>query len=331
MLTRLLRREAPERCTAISEQAVMALLQRRTVQDVGAMTVFVELLDSTNLEQVDGRVLSILQSHLKSQDVLLRRLAVRSLVMLSGRCQKAATLQGLLPEVMQRLQDSDSEIRMGALTVLGSTLRLADGKTAGPIALQLFKTLLPLFENESSYVRERSILLCRDAMEVAVGTQRRQMRKDVRRSLVPLFFHLHDYDPSVAQASSETLHGAAKFLKRRQLRKLLKTEQPWKIGECLLAEGSSRAEEYLQQSLPYLRSPQQPLREAAVRFIGLAGRQLRDGRQENRQVICDGIGIVKCMINRLRASLSSLSHPSVQYVPITTVEDSYITILQNDD
>lgn len=48
-------------------------------------------------------------------------------------------------------------------------------------------------------MRERSILLCRDAMEVAVSTHKEQMREDVQRSLMPLFFHLHDNDHGVAQ------------------------------------------------------------------------------------------------------------------------------------
>ncbi|KAM6327911.1 maestro heat-like repeat-containing protein family member 7 [Alca torda] len=163
------------------------------------MAVFVELLEYTDLEHVDGQVLNILQSHLKSEEVLLRRLAVSSLVTLSRRPKKAATLQGLLPEVTQRLQDGDCEVRTGALTVLGNVLRLLDRQTAGAIALQLLRTLLPLFENESSYVREHSILLCRDAMGVAVSTHKKQMREDVRRSLMPLFFHLHDREHSVAQ------------------------------------------------------------------------------------------------------------------------------------
>lgn len=48
-------------------------------------------------------------------------------------------------------------------------------------------------------MRERSILLCRDAMEVAVHTHKAQMREDVHRSLMPLFFHLHENDRKVAQ------------------------------------------------------------------------------------------------------------------------------------
>ncbi|XP_074426932.1 maestro heat-like repeat-containing protein family member 7 [Larus michahellis] len=290
MLTRVLRQQVPDCCATLSEQAVKGLLQRRAGQDVGAMVVFLELLEYTDFEHVDDQVLSLLQAHLSSEEVLLRRLAVSSLVTLSGRPEKAATLQGLLPEVTQRLQDGDSDVTTGALTVLGNMLRVLDRQTAGPIALQLLRTLPPLFENESSDVREHSILLCRDAMGVAVSSHKKQTRKDVGRSLMmPLFFHLHDRDQSVAQASREALLGAAKLLKRRQLRKLLETEQPWRLGECLLAESSRGAGDYLRQSLPYLRSPQEPLREAAVRFIGLAGRQLRDGRQEELQVICDAL------------------------------------------
>ncbi|KAM6187497.1 maestro heat-like repeat-containing protein family member 7 [Sarcoramphus papa] len=300
-LTRVLWREAPACCTCVSEQAIRGL---QAYQDIGIMTVFVELLDCTSFEQVDGHVLHVLQLHLQSESVVLRRMAVASLVTMSGRPEKAATLQGLLPEVTQRLQDDDCDIRTAALTVLANVLCLVDRQTAVPIALQLAKTLLPLFENESSYVRERSILLCRDAMEVAVSTHKKQMRKDVQRSLMPLFFHLHDNDHGVAQASREALLGAAKFLKQRQLRKLLETEQTWRVGECLLVENSSRVDEYLDQSLPYLQSPQEPLRKAAVTFIGLAGRQLRDGRQEKLQVIYKAL---QGKVNDDSLSVSSLA------------------------
>ncbi|KAM6227874.1 uncharacterized protein M6G45_017575 [Spheniscus humboldti] len=272
VLTRVLRHEEPDCCTSLSEQAIIGLLERQPYQDIGAMTVFVELLDCTDFEYVDGRVLHVLQSHLQSHSSVLRRMAVTSLVALSGRPEMAATLQGLMPEVTQRLQDDDCDTRTAALTFLSNMLCLADRQRAVPIALQLVKTLLPLFENESSHVRERSIILCRGAMEVAVSTHKEQMREDVQRSLIPLFFHLHDKDHNVAQASREALLGAAKFLKRRQLRKLLETEQICRVGECLLVEDSSRAEDYLHQSLPYLQSPLEPLREAAVRFIALQGK-----------------------------------------------------------
>ncbi|KAK4815755.1 hypothetical protein QYF61_007176 [Mycteria americana] len=112
---------------------------------------------------------------------------------------QAVTLQGLLPAVLQRLQDDDGDVAAAALAVLGNVLCLEDRPRAVSIALQLVETLPPLFENESSCVQARSILLWRDAMEVAVSTHKEQMRKDMQRSLLPLFFHLHDKDDSVAQ------------------------------------------------------------------------------------------------------------------------------------
>ncbi|XP_040399113.1 uncharacterized protein LOC121062887 isoform X5 [Cygnus olor] len=269
VLTRALRSKAPLYCASMFEEAVTGLCQRWKHKEIVAMAVFTELLDCVDFEQhIDDCILNLLESHMHSQSSVLRRMAVTSLVLLSTRPKTAVTLQGLLPEVMQQLQDADSDISMKALTVLRNTLRLADGQVAGPIALQLPERLLPLFENESSCVRELSILLCKDAMEVAEGTHEVEMKKQVQSTLLPLFFHLHDQNQCVAQASREALLGAAKLLKWKQLRNLLETAQPQRVGKCLLVRHSSRVDDYLCQSLPYLWSPQEPLQEAAVRFIG---------------------------------------------------------------
>ncbi|XP_041897113.1 transmembrane protein FAM155B-like [Corvus kubaryi] len=55
-----------------------------------------------------------------------------------------------------------------------------------------------------------------------------------------------------------------------------------------LADDRSRAAEHLRRALPYLCSPQTPLREAAVRFIGIAGRHLRRQKEE-LQLICEAL------------------------------------------
>ncbi|XP_059724145.1 uncharacterized protein LOC132338513 [Haemorhous mexicanus] len=47
-----------------------------------------------------------------------------------------------------------------------------------------------------------------------------------------------------------------------------------------LAEDRSRAPEHLRRALRYLQRPQEPLREAAIRFMGMAGRCLRRQQQE---------------------------------------------------
>ncbi|XP_074389134.1 uncharacterized protein LOC141727138 [Zonotrichia albicollis] len=55
-----------------------------------------------------------------------------------------------------------------------------------------------------------------------------------------------------------------------------------------LAEDRSRAAEHLRRALCYLQSPQEPLREAAVSFMGMAGRHLR-GQQQELQLICSAL------------------------------------------
>ncbi|OPJ78912.1 hypothetical protein AV530_012160 [Patagioenas fasciata monilis] len=205
----------------ISFSAAIGLLQGQAYQDTGTMTVFTKLLDCTDLGHITDHILSILQGHLQSESLLLWRMAITCFITLSQRPERAATLQGLLSEVTQQLQDENCNTRTAALTVLGNTLCLADRQTAILVALQLVQMLLPLFEN------------IRDEMEVAVSTHKAQMRKDMQKSLMPLFFHLHDKDHSVAQ----------------------------------LMEDSIRVEDYLHQSLPYLQSPQEPLCEAAIRRL----------------------------------------------------------------
>ncbi|KAM3654357.1 uncharacterized protein VK521_016930 [Ammospiza maritima maritima] len=92
-------------------------------------------------------------------------------------------------------------------------------------------------------------------------------------------------------ASRETLLGVAEFLKRRDLERLVKRQNLWKFSECLLAEDRSRAAEHLRRAMPYLESPQESLREAAIRFMGMAGRRLR-GQQQELQLICTALELL---------------------------------------
>ncbi|XP_040449056.1 maestro heat-like repeat family member 5 [Falco naumanni] len=111
---------------------------------------------------------------------------------------------------------------------------------------------------------------------LVVGAEKKEMKKKVWSSLLPLLLHLHDQNKSVAKASQEALRSAGLFLKWRQLEHMAETGQAWRISECLLAKKRSRAMAYLRQSLHYLHSWQEPLRWEAVRFIGLVGRCVRE-------------------------------------------------------
>ncbi|KAL9833740.1 uncharacterized protein GJ701_013107 [Geothlypis trichas] len=63
----------------------------------------------------------------------------------------------------------------------------------------------------------------------------------------------------------------------------------WELGECLIMKRRSRAEEFMHQSLPYLRDPQSSVRLAAVRFIGCATRHIRDQDMETQADILSAL------------------------------------------
>ncbi|XP_075611851.1 maestro heat-like repeat-containing protein family member 7 [Balearica regulorum gibbericeps] len=212
-------------------------------------------------------------------------------------------MEFLLPRFTELLQDADGEVVRMTLSVLRRMLLTIDIPIASPIALPLAEALRPLFDNESSYVQLLSIRLFRNVMEFVSEAGKKPLEAHVQQSLLPLLYHLHDENQRVAEASQETMLQAATFLKKRKLTRLLKRQQTWAVGECLLTEPSSRADEYVLQSLLYLQSPQESTREAAVRFIGLAGRRMRY-REKELQIIYNAL---QGMTNDISPSVSNLA------------------------
>ncbi|KAM7023642.1 uncharacterized protein M8220_015237 [Acridotheres tristis] len=93
--------------------------------------------------------------------------------------------------------------------------------------------------------------------------------------------------PLFDRASLKTLLQATEFLKKRKFKRLLKREQPWRCSECLLAKDRNTTDKYWHQSLAYLQSSQESMREVAIEFIGLIGQHMRGRWQEEFQIICD--------------------------------------------
>ncbi|XP_074454477.1 uncharacterized protein LOC141747704 [Larus michahellis] len=156
---------------------------------------------------------------------------------------------------------------------------------------------------ESSRLQELSISLFRDLVEAVVGNDRKSMKKEVQRGVLPLFFHTQDKTDSVSKASREALCAAADLLKWKKLKDLVQPQQTWRTVERSLVRDRRRAEEYMEQSLPYLNNAQAILREAAVRFIGITARHLGN-RNEKLQDICDAL---QPLVNDAEPSVRSLA------------------------
>ncbi|XP_068777455.1 maestro heat-like repeat-containing protein family member 7 isoform X2 [Struthio camelus] len=239
----------------------LARLLRREDQfhQLPVMAFFVELLECPDLADMDEEVLPLVQSYVQSESLEMCRLAFRGLVTLLKRPKMKRRMQSLLPDSMEWLQHACREVCVGSLMLLRNILSYLEQKGSNPIVLQLAKKLLPRFDDEDSRVRELSILLFKDLLEIVVGKNKRNLKQHAQRSLVPLFLH----------ASQEALVSAAQFLKWEELKQLARRAETWKIGEYVLLRDRSRAEQHLCLSLPYLENPDASLREAAVRFIAL--------------------------------------------------------------
>ncbi|KFW65306.1 Maestro heat-like repeat-containing protein family member 7, partial [Pygoscelis adeliae] len=249
--------------------------------------------DCTNAQQPSFHSLTFLQEYLKCPNPGFHSLVLMGLVTASETPETARKIQVLLPDVVETLQDANKDIRMKALLVFRNVVGHMKRKKASCIALQLSEKLLPLFDDECSQLRELTIHLFKDLMKAVVCCHKKRMKNKVWRVLVPLFFHMSDQTQSVAKVSRKAFLAVAEILEWEELKHLIQTQQTWRIGECLLVKDRRRVEDYLHQSMPYLKDTQATLQEMAIRFIGLAARHSRNQSKEKLSEICHALQAVE--------------------------------------
>ncbi|XP_039245956.1 maestro heat-like repeat-containing protein family member 7 [Pipra filicauda] len=254
--------------------------------ELPALAFLVEVLHCLNARQCGPSVLQIISRHLRSQCPERRRLALRGLVVLSKAPSMAKSIRSLNESLLELLQDADTDTVQMTLSVFINVLGLKIIQISSPTALKFLEALRPLFDNEHSQLQQLSMLLFRELME---ATERsKSLKPHVYLSLVPFYFNWHDENQRVAEASRRALFGAAKFLKWRDLEHLVTMEQPWRFPECLLEKDRSRVGQYVHQALPFLESPEEPLRKLAIKFLGIAARSMKQ-EQPELQLICQAL------------------------------------------
>ncbi|XP_027487941.1 maestro heat-like repeat-containing protein family member 6 [Corapipo altera] len=261
---------------------LLGLLSREGLRwELPALAFLVEVLDYLDGSTCHDSVLQILARHLQSQCPERRRLALRGLLVLSVEPSMAKGICSLSEHLLELLRDGDGELVAMTLSLFRNALQDGDNSDGfSSTAPRLAEALRPVFDNDNSHVQLLSIRLFREVMELLAEEGTEPWEMQVRQSLVPLYFRWHDENQRVAEAARETLLWAASFLQRKDLEQLLKTEQPFRFCDCLMEKDMSQRGEHLHQALPYLQSPQEPLREAAVRFMGVAGWHMREQPQD---------------------------------------------------
>ncbi|XP_039411479.1 maestro heat-like repeat-containing protein family member 7 [Corvus cornix cornix] len=261
LLAREMRRVSIPMCSGTALCLLRLFSRKEPRWDLPATAFLVEVLECLDLSECGDSVLEIMTRHLQSESREMHRLAIRGLMVLSKNPSMAKKMCSLSESLMELLRNADGEVVRMTLSVFLNVLLNKDILISSPTAPRLAEALQPLFNNDNSLVQLLSIQLFQEVMELVVEKGKKPLKRHVRQSLLPLFFHCHDENQRVAEASRETLLCAVRFLKRRDLKQLLKMEDSWSFCERLLAEDRSRAAEHLRQALPYLYSPQEPLRE----------------------------------------------------------------------
>ncbi|XP_074390455.1 maestro heat-like repeat-containing protein family member 7 [Zonotrichia albicollis] len=288
MLAREMHRASEALCSVTAFHLLGLLSKDTPCWDLAAMAFLVETLDCLDLSECRDSILEVMSKKLQSECREMRRLALRGLLVLGTSVSAAIRMWSLDERLVELLQENDSNM-LRMTVVLLSRLFLCNGALlATPIALQLAGALLPLFDNDDSQVQVCSMFIFREMLYFWPEEEKKALKSPVHQSLLPLFFHCHDENQRVAEDSWETLHCSATFLHRKDLQHMLQLDQTWRFGKALLAEDRSRAAEHLRRALRYVESPQEPLREAAIRFMGMAGRRLR-GQQQELQLICTAL------------------------------------------
>ncbi|OWK49518.1 hypothetical protein RLOC_00008039 [Lonchura striata] len=160
----------------------------------------------------------------------------------------------LTESLVELLWDADGEIVSMTATLLNFIILDKDMLIPSPIALQLVEALLPLLDHDNSQVKLLSIVLLGTLVSLPQEKEKEALKTHVHQSLLPLFFHCHDENQlqpppgpgtgtqvlrpglwghlrisAALQASQEMLLGAAEFLKRSELQKLVKSKKWWKF------------------------------------------------------------------------------------------------------
>ncbi|XP_071311443.1 maestro heat-like repeat-containing protein family member 7 [Agelaius tricolor] len=309
MLAREMHHASKASCSAVAFHLLGLLRKDMPCGDLAAMAFLVEILDCLNLSECRDSVLEVMSKNLQSECREMRRLALRGLLVLGTSVSAAIRMWSLHERLVELLQENDSKMLRMTMVLLSRLFLCNGAPLASPLALQLAGALLPLFDNDDSQVQACSMFIFREILYFSPEEEKKALKSYVHQSLLPLLFHCHDENQHVAdvsaalQDSRETLHSSATFLHRKDLQHMLQLGQTWKFSEGLLAEDRSRAAEHVRQALRYLESPQKPLREAAIRFMGMAGRRLR-GQQQELQLICRAL---ECLTKDRSSAVSALA------------------------
>ncbi|XP_070623772.1 maestro heat-like repeat-containing protein family member 6 isoform X2 [Bos indicus] len=200
------------------------------------------------------------------------KLLLRAVGILSRHESTGKQLRALQPYVLSCCYSVDGSIVAETFQVLRDLVDQLPWQHSAAFLIQLAFTLAPFLEEESEHLRLTAFeiygaLLAKVSRRVFVFPLRHQ----VLNLLILLVLHLEDANGRIAQIARPTLCHLATLLGWSKLRATFAEKDIWTILSALLQQEVGRALWFLKQSVQLFRSPQVPIRRAAVWFAGTAG------------------------------------------------------------
>ncbi|XP_064257003.1 maestro heat-like repeat-containing protein family member 1 [Passer domesticus] len=234
LLAREMRRASLSLCSGIALRLLGLLSREEPHWDLPGLAFLVEVLECLDLRECADSILQIMSRHLRNECRERRRLALRGLVVLSKDPSMARRMGTLSPSLLELLGDADGELVGMTLSVFTNLLKSKDMLVSSTTAPKLAEALLLLFDHDNSHVQLLSLDLFFKVMDLVVEEGKKPLKLVVCQSLPALFFHCHEKNQRVAEASRETLHCAAGFLQRRDLKEVVETEKLWAFAKVLV-------------------------------------------------------------------------------------------------
>ncbi|XP_069315614.1 maestro heat-like repeat-containing protein family member 7 [Eulemur rufifrons] len=248
----------------------------RILQDPGCKNHLTVLVFLTELLQcpdvaavVDDVTTHILATWFKTEDLATVRLLLQLTETYAKNESMVTHLRVLQPYVLNCCYSLNSDIVVETLLMLKDLLSHLTWKYSSSFLLQLTFTLGPFFEEESEHLRLTAFeiygrLLAKVTRRVFVLPLKHQ----VLNLIIVLVLHLKDANIDVALICRTTLCQIAALLGWSKLHAAFEEKDVWIILGALLEQEANKALWFLKQSVALFKSPQVPIRQAAVWFAG---------------------------------------------------------------
>ncbi|XP_073740669.1 maestro heat-like repeat-containing protein family member 7 [Callorhinus ursinus] len=218
---------------------------------------------------VDEAAVRILADWFHSEEPATVKLLLQVVGIFAKHRNMVRQLHILQPHLLHCCYSQDSAIVMEALAALRCLTEHLSWQHSSSFLTQLTFTLGPFFEEESEQLR----LMAFETYRALLAKVKRTvlvfpLKHQVLNLIVLLVLHLEDMNISVAQICRPALCRTAAILGWSRLKVIFAEKDVWTILRALLRQEANKALWFLKQCTTLFKSPQAPIRQAAVRFAG---------------------------------------------------------------